>query len=169
MKALAESLTLRYDKSAARVNRFGFSSWRRQIVHGDWHPGNLLFSGTEIVAVVDFDAMRVAPPETDLANGMLQFSIVGDKPDPREWPAHADEEKFYAFLAGYRDVKRLSKRKLHSLVDLMIETMIAEAVLPVVATGFFGHLSGQDFLEMILRKTKWLRKNRKRLTDPMFA
>jgi hypothetical protein len=51
----------------------------------------------------------------------------------------------------------------------MIETMIAEAVLPVVATGFFGHLSGQDFLEMILRKTKWLRKNRKRLTDPMFA
>jgi Ser/Thr protein kinase RdoA (MazF antagonist) len=169
MKAIAESLTLRYDKSAARVNRFGFASWRRQIVHGDWHPGNLLFSGRDIVAVVDFDAMRVSPPETDLANGMLQFSIIGEKPDPRDWPAHVDEEKLYAFLAGYRDVKRLSTRKRHSLIDLMIETMIAEAVLPVVATGFFGHLSGQDFLEMILRKTKWLRKNRKRLTDPMFA
>jgi len=52
---------------------------------------------------------------------------------------------------------------------LMIETMIAEAVLPVAATGFFGHLSGIDFLRMILRKTKWLRHHRAELTEAMLA
>jgi len=104
---------------------------------------------------------------TDLANGMLQFSIVGDRPDPAEWPDHFDRERLFAFLNGYRGVTRLSQRKRYSLIDLMIETMIAEAVLPVAATGFFGHLSGLDFLQMILRKTKWLRTHRKQLTETM--
>ena len=51
----------------------------------------------------------------------------------------------------------------------MIETMIAEAVLPIAATGFFAHLSGYDFLKMIQRKTEWLKKNRKKLTQAIEA
>ena len=47
----------------------------------------------------------------------------------------------------------------------MIETMIAEAVLPIAATGFFGHLHGTDFLLMIRRKAEWLSKNRDKLTE----
>ncbi len=169
MQAVADDLLLRYDKSAVRVNAFGFKTWKRQVIHGDWHPGNLLFAGPKIVAVVDFDSVRTAPPVTDLANGLLQFSIVGDRPNPAEWPPHFDRGRLFQFLDGYREVTKVSKRKLHSLVDLMIETMIAEAVLPVAATGFFGHLSGLDFLEMILRKTKWLRRNRKDLTEAILV
>ena len=52
-----------------------------------------------------------------------------------------------------------------NLLDLLIETRIAEAVLPVAATGFFGNLSGLDFLKMIQRKAEWLNKNRKKLTE----
>jgi Ser/Thr protein kinase RdoA (MazF antagonist) len=167
-QSVVESLLVRYDRASDRVNRLGFASWKQQIVHGDWHPGNILFSGDRIVAVVDFDSIRVAPPPTDLANGMLQFSIVGDKPDPADWPDHFDRRRLLEFLNGYREVTRLSERKLHSLVDLMVETMIAEAVLPVAATGFFGHLSGLPFLDMIIRKTKWLRRHRKELTQAMF-
>jgi len=47
----------------------------------------------------------------------------------------------------------------------MIETMIAEAVLPIAATGFFGHLHGTDFLLMIRRKAEWLNNNREQLTE----
>jgi Ser/Thr protein kinase RdoA (MazF antagonist) len=164
-RAVVESLLVRYDRSSARVNRFAFAAWKRQVIHGDWHPGNLLFSGGRIVAVVDFDSIRIAPPPTDLANGMLQFSIVADRPDPADWPDHFDEARLLEFLDGYRQVTRLSQRKLYSLIDLMIETMVAEAVLPVAATGFFGHLSGLPFLDMIVRKTKWLRHHRKDLTQ----
>ena len=53
---------------------------------------------------------------------------------------------------------------LESLVDLMIETMIAESVLPIAATGFFGHHHGADFLQMIRRKAEWLKENRENLT-----
>lgn len=169
MQAVAEGLLLRYNKSAVRVNAFGFRTWKRQVIHGDWHPGNLLFSDHRIVAVVDFDSIRVSPSVTDLANGMLQFSIVGDRPNPADWPAHFDRVRLFEFLNGYREVTHLSKRKLYSLVDLMIETMITEAVLPVAATGFFGNLSGRDFLEMILRKTQWLRRHRKELTQAILA
>jgi Ser/Thr protein kinase RdoA (MazF antagonist) len=169
MEAVSKSLVLRYDKSSDRVNRLGFKTWKRQVVHGDWHPGNLLFVDRKIVGVVDFDSIRIAPPVTDLANGMLQFSIIGDHPDPNLWPDHFDQRRLMSFLDGYRDVAAVSKRQLNVLVDLMIETMIAEAVLPVAATGFFGHLSGLDFLRMILRKTKWLRHHRAGLTEAMLS
>ena len=169
MQAVAEELLLRYDKSCVRVNQLGFRSWKRQVVHGDWHPGNLLFEGHQVVAVVDFDSIRYSPAVTDLANGMLQFSIVGDRPDPTQWSAHFDRSRLFEFLNGYQEITRLSERKRYGLIDMTIETMIAEAVLPVAATGFFGHHSGQAFLEMILRKTKWLRRNRKELREMMLA
>jgi Ser/Thr protein kinase RdoA (MazF antagonist) len=169
MQAVAEELLLRYDKSCVRVNQLGFRSWKRQVVHGDWHPGNLLFEGHQVVAAVDFDSIRYSPAVTDLANGMLQFSIVGDRPDPTQWSAHFDRSRLFEFFNGYQEVTRLSERKRYGLIDMMIETMIAEAVLPVAATGFFGHHSGQAFLEMILRKTKWLRRNRRELREVMLA
>ncbi|MBM4024334.1 MAG: hypothetical protein FJ280_02865 [Planctomycetes bacterium] len=165
--AVVQELLLRYDKSSVRVNELRFGTWKRQLVHGDWHPGNLLFAGHKIVAVVDFDSIRRAPPATDLANGMLQFSIVAEGADPSDWPAHFDRDRVLQFLAGYREVIRLSERKRYGLVDLMIESMIAEAVLPVAATGSFGQHSGLDFLRMILRKTKWLRRHRRDLREAM--
>jgi len=162
-----ESLMSLYNKSSVRVNELGFDSWEQQVVHGDWHPGNMLFSGKKLVAVLDFDSVKVSPAVTDLANGMLQFSIVGGRPNPADWPAYLDEGKLVQFLAGYREVVELEKVKLDSLLDLMIETIIAEAVLPVATTGFFGHLSGSDFLKMIRRKAEWIDKNRGALVDVM--
>jgi len=153
-----------YNASSVRVNELGFDSWDQQAVHGDWHPGNMLFSDQRVVAVLDFDSVRIAPPVTDLANGMLQFSIVGGRPNPADWPDYFDQERLLQFLAGYKELIELDKNKLDSLTCLMIETMIAEAVLPIAATGFFGNLSGLDFLQMILRKAKWLNKHRTKLT-----
>jgi Ser/Thr protein kinase RdoA (MazF antagonist) len=169
MQAISDSLVLRYERSSQRVNKLGFDSWKRQVVHGDWHPGNLLYSDRKIVGVVDFDSIRIAPPVTDLANGMLQFSIIGEDPDPNNWPDHFDEPRLLEFFNAYRELATLDKYQINGLVDLMIETMVAEAVLPIAATGFFGHLCGLDFLRMILRKTKWLRLHRTDLVKAMMA
>ena len=152
-----------YNESSVRVSQLGFDSWPRQVIHGDWHPGNMLFSKGKLAAVLDFDAVRVATTITDLANGMLQFSIVSGRPNPADWPDYFDEEKLDRFIKGYRSVSELDKNKLDAVLDLMIETMIAEAVMPIAATGFFGHLSGSDFLDMILRKALWLNKHRENL------
>ncbi len=156
----AEALMAIYNTSSVRVSELGFDSWPEQIVHGDWHPGNMLFSNHRLTAVLDFDSVKIASPVTDLANGMLQFSIVGNRPNPADWPDYLDQAKLVQFLNGYRKVLALDENRLNSLLDLMIETMIAEAILPVAATGFFGNLSGLDFLKMIQRKTEWLNNNR---------
>ncbi len=167
LRKTAEVLMRLYNDSSVHVNELGFDSWPQQVVHGDWHPGNMLFSDRKLEAVLDFDSVKVAPTVTDLANGMLQFSIVGDRPNPADWPDYLDQAKLIQFLNGYRQVIAFDENKLASLVDLMIETMIAEAVLPVATTGFFGGLGGLDFLKMIRRKTEWLNENRQMLKEAM--
>ena len=161
----AEALMAIYNESSVRVDELGFGSWDEQVVHGDWHPGNMLFAKHRVAAVLDFDSVKIAPPITDLANGLLQFSIVAGRPNPADWPDYFDQNKLVQFLSGYREVIKLDAGKLESLPDLMVETMIAEAVLPIAATGFFGHLSGTDFLQMIHRKAEWLNKHREELTE----
>ena len=165
LRKTTTSLTTMYNNSSVSINQLGFDDWPDQIVHGDWHPGNMLFSGGKIVAVLDFDSLKVSSTLTDLANGALQFSIVAGRPNPADWPDYLDQAKLIQFLNGYQQVIKLEKDKLNSLVDLMIETIIAEAILPVAATGFFGNLSGIDFLRMICRKAEWLNGNRDLLTE----
>jgi hypothetical protein len=94
---------------------------------------------------------------------MLQFSIVGYQPNPAEWPDYFDQAKLVQVLNGYREEIKLDKHHVDAILDLMIETMIAEAVLPIAATGFFGNLKGTDFLKMILRKCRWIEHNRQTL------
>jgi Ser/Thr protein kinase RdoA (MazF antagonist) len=132
-----EELMSLYNSASVQVNTLGFDSWPKQVVHGDWHPGNMLFDKDKLVAVFDFDSVKVAQPVTDLANAMLQFSLVGYHPNPTNWPDYLDQTKLVKILRGYREVIELDKDHIESLLDLMIETMIAEAVMPVAATGFF--------------------------------
>ncbi len=165
LRSTAEVLMFLYNDSSICVNQLGFDSWDQQVVHGDWHPGNMLFSQGTVAVVLDFDSIRIAPTVIDLANGMLQFSIVAGSAEPADWPDHFDQDRLLQFLKGYCRITRLNADTLESLVDLMIETMIAEAVLPIAATGFFGHHHGTAFLQMIRRKAQWLQKNRERLAE----
>ena len=41
----------------------------------------------------------------------------------------------------------------------MQEVLIAQAVPPILRTGTFAGLEGFAFLEVVLRKVKWLEKN----------
>jgi Ser/Thr protein kinase RdoA (MazF antagonist) len=169
LRKTAETLMEIYNASSVRVSELGFDFWPEQIVHGDWHPGNMLFSNNRLVALLDFDSVKIASPITDLANGMLQFSIVGSRPNPAEWPDYLDQAKLVQFLNGYRSVIAPDENQLNSLPDLMVETMIAEAILPVAATGYFGNFSGVEFLKMIQRKAQWLTDNRDTLIQAIHS
>jgi len=60
------------------------------------------------------------------------------------------------FLRGYDAVNVISKAELEVVPYLMCEAMIAEAVLPIAATGSFGRMQGFAFLQMIERKVRWV-------------
>lgn len=153
-----------YEAACERVTDAGFQGWTHQIVHADWHPGNMLFADGAVRAVIDYDSLHTLPPVTDVANGALQFSIVGGPMDPRRWPAEPDEDRLRSFLQGYDQELSIGADQLRVLPSMMIEALVAEAVMPIAATGSFGRMEGFRFLQMIARKVRWLEQNGERLT-----
>ncbi len=150
-----------YNEAAARANATGLTDWPMQIAHSDWHPGNMLFRGPHVVAVIDYDSARIQQRVIDVANGALQFSIIGGGDDPAQWPDYVDETRFKRFLRGYDSVPNcvLSRAELRTIPWLMIEALIAESVIPIAATGAFARMQGVGFLLMVERKVRWLQKH----------
>ena len=152
-----------YSQAAEDVESHGMETWPKQIVHADWHPGNMLFRDNRVVAVIDYDAARIQQRVIDVANGALQFSIIGGGDDPKQWPDYIDESRFKRFLRGYDDVNVLSRAELRTIPYLMIEALIAESVIPIAATGSFARMEGIGFLLMVERKVKWLQAHAEQL------
>jgi Ser/Thr protein kinase RdoA (MazF antagonist) len=158
---LVQFLHSSYRDASKRAEDAGLSDWPRQIVHSDWHPGNMLFRGPRVVAVIDYDAARIQQRILDAANGALQFSILGGGDDPSKWPDHIDLSRYKRFLRGYDSVPDgvLSRAELSVVPWLMIEALIAEAVIPIAATGSFARMEGVGFMLMVRRKVRWLQKH----------
>lgn len=165
--SLLRRLRVSYADAARRVEDMGFAEWPHQIIHGDWHPGNMLFRGSRVAAVIDYDTARRSPRIVDIANGALQFSITMKGSDPEQWPAGLDEGRFKRFCRGYETVKDcvISTVELRALPWLMIEALIVEAAVPIAATGSFAGLDAGGFLRMVDAKAAWLQQHADRLTS----
>ncbi len=164
---MTQELYERYDEAAARVNAAGFAGWPCTHIHGDWHPGNMLFHGKAVVAVLDLDSARWQPPVIDLANGILQFSILRGQDAPAEWPEYFDETRMRRFLRGYLETQSPPPEPRGCIPDLMIESLISECVVPIAMTGSLGRMPGFGVLQMVRRKVRWLLQNAERLRQRM--
>lgn len=155
LASLVQCLLEAYDCASDAVNRLGYATLPARIIHSDWHPGNMLYRRDRIVAVFDYDSVRMAPRVVDVANAALQFAMVASG-DPDTWPDHVDEDRFTAFLAGYESLDELLPHELDSIPHLMAEALVAECVPPITETGSVGRHSGFRVLQMVRRKTAWL-------------
>jgi homoserine kinase type II len=164
-RPVLEFLRESYRHAAQMVEGLGLDRWPKQIVHADWHPGNMLFRDNHVVAVIDYDSARLLARIIDVANGALQFSIIGGDEDVSKWPDKLDEGRFKRFLRGYDQVMLLSEAELKTVPWLMVEALIAEAVFPIAATGSFGRMEGMAFLEMVQRKIQWMQKSADSLVE----
>jgi len=160
-----------YADAVRRVNEAGMSDWPKQIVHSDWHPGNMLFRGPRVVAVIDYDAARIHPRVLDIANGALQFSIIGGSEGTEQWPDYPDVSRFKRFLRAYEGDPEcvLSRAEVAAVPWLMVEVLIAECAIPIAGTGVFARIDGLTFLEMIERKVCWIQKHADELASMVEA
>lgn len=165
LRELGDYLAQAYQEAAKAVEAEGMAKWPRRICHADWHPGNMLYRENRVVAVIDYDSARLLAPVVDIANGALQFAVIYGEDDVGSWPENIDENRFRGFLTGYEEVTILSQAEIRVIPWLMIEALIAEAVLPIATTGTFGKMEGVPFLHMVRRKLKWMQDNRQRLTS----
>lgn len=166
--AIAEFLRRAYHDAAKRVDDLGFRSWPRGVVHGDWHPGNLLFGDRSIVGVLDFDSSRMEPRVIDVANGALQFSMrMAAAEDPMTWPEGLDAGVMRALAQGYDETcgRPLSPEERAAVPWLIIEALIIESVVPIAATGSFARVAGSAFIRMIEQKVKWIRPRATKLVE----
>jgi len=110
--------------------------------HGDFHPGNLIYRDAHVAAVLDFDAARLAPPETDAAAAALHLSLRrgGGALD-------LDPTLFRAFWSVFERESGLGERARQAVPPLAVEAVVAEACEPVARTGQFGSMAGGAFLE----------------------
>jgi homoserine kinase type II len=166
INSLVSKLKKMYQEATNKSEEEGLKDWPIQIIHTDWHPGNMLFRGPRVVAVIDYDTSRLLQRIIDVANGALQFSILGGNDDPRTWPDHLDQTRFKRFLMGYDSVPgcMLSRVELRAVPWLMIEALIAEAAIPIGLTGMFSRIEGYEFLMMVVRKCEWMKENAEELS-----
>jgi len=156
--ALTSFLFEAYTSAADKVEQAGFPDWPESVTHSDWHPGNVLYKRGEVLAVIDYDCAKPGKSICDVANGALQFSIVASGL-PDSWPDHLDVVRIREFLAGYEEHSPIDEAQSELLPYLMIEALIAEAVLPIAATGTFGRFGGLGFMRMVRRKITWIQQN----------
>ena len=154
-----------YRHAGQATEHEGLDRWPKQIVHADWHPGNMLYRDNHVVAVIDYDSARLLPRVVDVANGALQFSIIGGDEDVSKWPDYLDETRYRRFLRGYDEVMLLSEAEIRAIPWLMIEALIAEAVFPIAATGTFGRMEGLSFLQMVQKKIYWMQRSAEKLVE----
>ncbi|MFI4855515.1 MAG: hypothetical protein ACIAQF_11130, partial [Phycisphaerales bacterium JB065] len=133
-------------------------------------PGNMLYEGDRLAAVIDYETARTDARCVDLASAALQTAMTTapGKP-PHQWPLELHLTRCKAILTGYEQCMQqrrstlLSTAELQALPDLMVESLIAEAAAPIAATGRFGGHDASSVLQMVLGKTQWILKNRERL------
>jgi len=165
---LGQELFDAYEHCARAIAGLNLRSWPTGVIHSDWHPGNMLFRNEQVIAVVDYDAVRLSQRILDVANGTLQFSIYTG-PRIEDWPDQVDDQRAEAFLEGYLDHNALHPQERACLVYLMTEALIAESILPIAATGRFGQYQGYRFLKMVRRKVSWLLANAEQFTGSLIG
>ena len=159
--AQVRALAVAYAEASARVEAMGFADLPPVTVHGDFHPGNLLYALGRVAAVLDFDSARREPRVVEVANGMLQFAQPGRRGvSPLEWPAKLDRVRLRAFMVGYASATDapLSPAERAMIPWLMIEAMVAESIIPIANTGSFADLPAGPFLATVVRKCGWVRE-----------
>lgn len=157
----SHSLKSLYEDAAARVAELGLEQWPRQIIHGDWHPGNMLFRKGKVAAVLDYDAATMGPRAVDIAYAGLQFSMTSRPTGPADWPEEADVARLSAFFTGYEAVPGsvISKAEIEALPWLMVEALAAEAAFGVRG-GRFGPFESEPFLQAVRSKALWIIRRR---------
>lgn len=131
-----------YENANTRAQDAGIMNSELTPVHGDWHPGNLIYHATlssRVVGLVDFDTARLGRVIEDAAVGALQAALRprGGPLRARDGSFRIDPDRFLGFCAGVRSAGgRLSD--LEAVPPLVGATLIAEAVGPVASHSQLG-------------------------------
>jgi len=135
------------------------------LVHGDWHPGNMIYRADQIVAACDFDNTRLGSRWRELAQAMVHFSL---KPPTkgqraRECDPAPDRAALTGFWGGYLGAcpKACEPRVC---AGLMPAVMIDEALASFPSRTGIGAVAGagdqsDGLMVAVARKAGWMNQH----------
>lgn len=100
------------------------------LIHGDVHPGNFVFSGGEVAAVLDFDFSGRGRKTWDICLALIKFSAPNYGVDNYRHSTtppislRIDEGKAMVVLHSYLDEFKLPRAAIEALPDQIIATFI---------------------------------------------
>ena len=149
-------------RAAAQAREAGLDAAPRVCIHGDMHPGNVLFDGERVRAILDFDGARVDWRASEVANAAMHFAnepIAGRPAD--DWAPELSLARAAGLVAGLERGMRdsLAPAERRALPWLMIEACALESIVPIARTGRFSQLRADAFLPFIRRKLDWIESN----------
>jgi len=143
-----------------RILEYGLDAHRANarptaIVHGDWHPGNMIFDGDEIVAICDFDNCRVGSRDRELAQALVYLSMKRPAGLPvageiQDIPPEASMERIVAVWEGYLEMAP-SKPSPRLIGALMPAVLLDEAL-----AGDPTVMRSSALVQAALTKAAWL-------------
>jgi Ser/Thr protein kinase RdoA (MazF antagonist) len=158
LAASIDAIRAHVDRVEAKLAVKGLPLQPSAICHGDFHPGNTLWSGDQLVAVIDFDSVRYEAIAAEVANAMLQFSVRHRKgEDPLRWPIGLVSENLRGFAAGYARDSAAPTRVMAPFIPwLMLSAIVAEAMSPIARDGDFAGIPAEPFLQATVRMMDWI-------------
>lgn len=91
------------------------------LIHGDYHPGNVLFRGSRVVGIFDLDWASRQPRVRDLSDGIYYFgarrpaAINGADIRSLNQGVAYDIPRARAFLDAYRERRKVAEREIEAL------------------------------------------------------
>lgn len=134
---------------------------RLALLHGDYHPANLLWSGDRLASVIDFEATGRGDPAGELASGALFFALDTRADSPDAWPEAPDTPRLAAFLRGYAGCDDAPGVGTGIVPDdlpwLMIQQLVWQTLPRLYGgRGFGAHLAA-DVVPFVARTCAWIR------------
>ena len=164
-----------YQEAAWSVDALGWQEWPVSIVHGDWHPGNVLYDdGGQVSVVLDFDAARCEPRASDLASAILYFGrYVSRMHSGQEstWPVTVNHAAASSIVSGYAEAANRAPlaTELAAIPALMVEAIILETMPSVIKNGRFGPHKAAGFLPQVVESIKRIQGDSGRLITSLRA
>ncbi|MEL6328162.1 MAG: phosphotransferase [Planctomycetota bacterium] len=139
-------------------------------VHGDYHPGNLIYEdgSPAVSALLDFDRCGVGSPLTELCSASLFFALRRRGLDPAAWSSSPDAElleSFWTCATAGGATEAGASTAAEAAPWLMILSVVRELIPAVATLGSLGTLGGEGAIGYAAGLTQWLAENSRGVSD----